>query len=301
MATMTASAIVDRVVAERRSEWLAERRNGVGASEVISLIDPRMAFGGEGPLALWMRKTGRVTEDKTSARMEAGRYHEHAVAAWFADEYQCKLEHAGNVSLASPKFPRLRATPDYYVESLEHGRGVVEMKCRFHYADAEEFQGEHPTLKWQVQVQAQMAVTGCTWGAVAALVVGDHTAWVVKRDDEFIARIGEAVEQWWAKYVETDTPPPDDSPGVAEWLCKYIPPKRNLVEVGLEDVAAVAAIKLESLRLARLEAARLEDEAKETVIKAIGTAADVGVAPGVRYSLLLRGKNKNRTLKLETK
>ena len=280
-----------------REMWLAERRKGVGASEVASIIAPEVAY--EGPLALWMKKTGRYTKDDATERMTSGRYHEPAVAAWFADEYQCQLQHAGNASLVSPVYPHLRATPDYYVTSPERGRGVVECKCRFHHAEVEEFSGEVPTLKWQIQVQSQMAVTGCRWGAVAALVVGEHMAWAMGQNDEFIARTGEAVEAWWEKYVVTDTPPPDDTKGVAEWLCKYIPPKRSLVTVELDDVAAVAAIKLESLRLARLEAERLEDEAKEAVIKAIGTGADVGTAPGVRYSLLLRGKNKNRTLKLE--
>lgn len=283
--------------ADDRAEWLKERAKGVGASEVCSIIAPEIAY--EPALALWMRRTGRVTEEKSSSYMTSGRYHEPGVAHWFSDEYSCKLEYAGNKSLVSATYPHLRATPDYYVTSPTFGPGLVEAKCRFSPADSMEFSGEHPTLKWQIQVQAQLAVTGRTWGAVAALVVGDHMAWVMKRDDEFIARLGTAVEEWWAKYVETDTPPPAEGPGVADWLAKYIPPKRDLVEVELDGPAMVAAMKLETLRQARIEAEKAEDEAKGLVMKAIGTAGDVGVAPGVRYSFLLRGKNKNRTLKLE--
>lgn len=280
--------------ASRRAAWLAARKLGIGGSEVCSIIAPHIAY--EPALALWLKKTGRVTEEKSSARMDAGRYHEPAVAAWFADEYQCELEHHGHTSVASGRYPHLRATPDYYVKSPEHGLGVVELKCRFHPGDSEEFSGKEPTLKWQIQVQAQMGVVGCSWGAVAALVVGEHMAWVMKRDDEFISRIGEAVEKWWEAHVIADTPPPvDDSPGVADWLLKYIPAKRDLVVVELDGEAMTAAMKLETLRQARLAAAKAEEAAKDQVITAIGYA-DAGDAPGLRY-LLAQGP-KNRVLKL---
>lgn len=282
-----------------RKAWLEERRKGIGASEVAAIIAPEFAY--EGPLALWLDKTGRRAPSPDDARMTAGRYHEPAVAHWFADEYGVKVIHNGDVSHVSPRFPHLRATPDYTVYCEKRGRGPLECKCRFHPGDVQEFADKEPHLRWQIQTQVQMECIpgGATWGAVAALVVGDHVAWALGRNDLFVERIGEAVERWWHDYVELDTPPPDGSEGVEEWLLAYVPPKREPIVVELDDVATAAALKVEPLRLERLRIEKLEKSAKATVIKAIGTA-DIGVGPGVKYALELpEGEGrKNRSLKL---
>jgi predicted phage-related endonuclease len=216
-----------------REEWLAKRRNYLGASEVAAVLgeDPR-----RGPLAVYEAKiTGHSTED--NAWLQYGRDIEGAIANFYAAETGREVRDLGATSIAvhpdipevrdlgatsiavHPDIPWLSATLDRQVWRDSESSGPLELKSIDPFGAkirADEYRDE-PLMHHVIQNQMQMACTGAKWGAIGALFPGYQLTHV---DMDFDAEAFEAaypiLEEFWDRVQRKDPPPPDQLPGTLD-------------------------------------------------------------------------------------
>jgi predicted phage-related endonuclease len=140
-----------------------------------------------------------------------------------------------------------------------------------------------PPVAYQMQVQAQMAVTGVEWAALAALMDGRLVPVDIDRHQAFIERMVEATARWWHDYVVLDVPPP--ASGLDRKLLEDLYPETG----GTVDLPAVVAAWDQELIQLKREIAEREgrQEVLENQLRALIGEATVGIIPGtgVGYSL----------------
>lgn len=265
-----------------REEWLSGRSTSIGASEVSAIygLNPWKS-----PYALWAEKCGLVASDSIETEWQRwGNLLEPAICEEYSKQTGRKIiDHGRYATRRSQTCPVLSCTLDREVEAFdERGPGVMDAKNVGPYKDAE-WEGEAPLI-YQIQIQAQLEVTGYRWGSLAVLIGGQKFRWIdVERNDKFIDSMREKCIAFW-KLVETRTPPPiDGSDSTADALAKLNP---------IDDGEAIAlpgdamdwdyTVQWASAEIRALEAKKQEAQNK---IKAAMGAAAFGVLPdGGRYS-----------------
>lgn len=204
-----------------RESWLSERRTFIGASDAPSIL----GVGYETPFAVWARKTGALPPDESENELlECGLVLQPAIIELLRRRsgYQVVEEPAWTVR-RHPHISWLGCSLDAFIDDAEAGIGVVEAKNVGSY-NAADWKDQEPPLRYNVQVQAQMAVTGATWAIVVGLIGGNRLVWhTVPRDDTFIDRMVRALGEFW-ELVESGTPPPvDGSEYTARVLARIFP------------------------------------------------------------------------------
>ncbi len=111
-----------------REEWLTNRINGIGGSEVSAIIgkNPYMTN-----VELWELKTGRRQQEDISAKP----YVQYGIAAedhlrelFKLDFPQYEVEYVDNNSFINPKYPFARASLDGWLTDQDGRKGVLEIK-----------------------------------------------------------------------------------------------------------------------------------------------------------------------------
>lgn len=186
-----------------RERWLAERRKGIGSSDIALLMG--VALGGS-EYELWLDKMGRGGGEQTGA-MQRGHWLEPHLADHFAQHTGLTIRRCG---LARHRLvEELQATPD----RLSEDGGCVEIKSM----------GTHATVRAQwrhggiaahayVQLQWQLKVSGRRHGWLVAYEI-DQEPMIrgpIERDETLMTRMSARAMAWWGKYVTTCTPPPPD-------------------------------------------------------------------------------------------
>lgn len=189
---------------------VAERQNWIGASEVAGLL-------GVSPFTsrfqLWHEKRGSVPRANLDGeeRIEAGRFLEPAIAAWASYKWNWPVFKVTDY-LVHPTVPRMGASLDF-----ETADGFpVEVKNVDYSAFREKWEAEGDELTdapihYLVQVQAQLACRpGRDHGWLVACVGGNSLYRMrVDRHPGLIARIEEAVREFWLSVEENREPRPD--------------------------------------------------------------------------------------------
>lgn len=197
-----------------REEWLAERRNHIGASDVAAILgfDKR-----RGPLAVYEAKvTGYSQEDNDWLRW--GRRMEGIVADMYADKSGRAVVDLGATEFQYHKeIPFLAATLDRQIPPDREGTiksdGALEVKnTDVPGFKPETWAADNPDLLYAiVQNQIQMACTGWDWGSIVGKFPFHQIAWFDQdRDDEFLKEVYQELEALW-KCVVDKTPPPVES------------------------------------------------------------------------------------------
>jgi putative phage-type endonuclease len=247
------------IVRSPRDAWLDERRKGVGASEVAAIlgVDPR-----RGPLAVYADKVAGKLGEPEEAWLAFGREVEGAIARGYARKTGRPLHVLDPYAIVRhPRLPVLGATLDAETEGSEQcpapgqGRGVLEAKAvGFHKRD--EWGLATAPLPFVVQVQAQMACRGVTWGTLAALMGGIAIADPVDMvpSADFVEVMLLKVERFWWHVTNQVPPAPDPTPGTqAAYRALYpadkgttiaLPPELFKAAQRLDDLAdEVQALK----------------------------------------------------------
>jgi len=210
------------MVAER-AEWLKKRSQSVGASEVAALLGLSPY---ESTYSLWAKKTGvdPLDFEDEPEWVRWGNLIEPIICDEYSRETGRKvIDHGRYAVKHSATCPHLSATLDREVVAFdERGNGVMDAKNAGFYKGSE--WTDTPPLIYQIQIQAQLEVTGYRWGSLAVLIGGNTFRWCdIERDEPFIALIRKKVAEFW-KLVETETPPPIDGSGsTAEVLRRLYP------------------------------------------------------------------------------
>jgi len=226
---MTTATLPYRVLTteSNTNEWLAARQAGVGASESAAVLG-ESAWGT--PYSIWQQKCSDTVTDETTDLMEFGHLAESLVVEFITRHperfgWMGTIIETGGV-WQSIEHPFLLASLDRQVLTLDGLVVPLEIKSvnDFQAADwkvggdgqADAIEQSDPDaqyevpLKYQIQVQQQMAVTGAPFGYVAVwLGKGVLVVIRVERDQAFIDEylVGK-VGDFWAFYVESRTPPP---------------------------------------------------------------------------------------------
>jgi len=187
-------------------------------------------------LSLWADKTGRETAPRTAQAemsMRVGRELEALVCMLASEEIGLPIERWSE-SLVMPGHPRVRATPDGFIHAAT--RGCFDAKVVGQHNMAEWLDGVVP-LDYQLQLQQQMLVTGCTWAIIAGLLLGSARQLVCKRiefDPELGQLIVDRIEWFWSTHVEADVAPEaDDHPSTAAAIAAMHPhDSKILIQLG---------------------------------------------------------------------
>jgi putative phage-type endonuclease len=278
-----------------RREWLDRRKQSIGASEVAALLGLSPY---ESPYSLWAKKVG--IDPPSDDEPEWVRWG-HLIEPIICDEYAREtgrkvIDHGRYAVRYSETCPHLSATLDREVAAFDdRGPGVMDAKNAGFYKGAD--WDEAPPLLYQVQVQAQLEVTGYQWGSLAVLIGGNTFRWCdIERDDVFIAMLRRKVAEFW-RLVETNTPPAvDGSSSTAEVLRRLYPNDKGTT-IALSGEAMQWTDEYQEYAQAGKDAGARQQLVKNKLMEAIGENT-FGVCPdGSKWSYK-SDKNGKRTLRL---
>lgn len=266
-----------------REAWLRVRRTGIGASEVAAVLGVHPYLSA---YTLWHEKRGLLPPLEESEAMEWGKLLEPVIADKYARVTGRKLvDHGRYQALRSSRWPFLIATLDREVAPVDgrKGPGALEIKTTGTFVEPK--WKDEPPLYVQTQMQAQLAVTGWSWGSFAVLVGGqkyDHLD--MNRDDDFIGILVEKCEAFW-RLVQDGTPPPvDGSDSTADTLAALHPDDNGDVVHLAAEQADWLRIREEAKAAIKREEAR-EQEASNHLRAAIGSATFGAMPDGRLLSL----------------
>jgi putative phage-type endonuclease len=264
-----------------RDLWLALRRAGIGASDVASILGCGFSTLAE----LWAEKTGRADGEDLSGveRIAWGNRLEPVIISAYAEPCYAgrPVERSGKL-LRSRVHPWALATLDAWTVHPVHGRIPLEVKKWSAFA-AEAWADGAPE-PYQIQVHAQMLVTGAPCASIACLIGGDRLVWCdVERDESMIARIVLECQRFW-RHVECDEMPPPD--GTPEWarVFRDVRPEEPGLVADLGDDARAWAAKLEEAQAAEKAAKAAASLAKNQLVSLLGSAPEGRFADGSGFT-----------------
>lgn len=198
-----------------REEWLKLRGSSIGGSESAALLglDPYMSY-----YELYGIKTGLYEKPNIQNKFTVlGTMLEDTVANlwqyWENDmdttihnyEADLKLNKCQklNAIVYHKKYPYLSANIDRVILSKERGRGVLEIKTISSW-EAKKWVSGLP-IKYLVQLQHYLLVTGYKWGQIAVLVMDTRELLVFEfeRDEDIINSIVENSQNFWERVEKT--------------------------------------------------------------------------------------------------
>lgn len=212
---------------ESREEWLAARRQFIGASESAAILGH--GYADQSPYTVWAAKVHPEEGDSLAdnERLACGRDLEPGLRAILRRLTNCEVaEPQGHRVDLHDEYPWMGATLDSLVADPEWGWVPGELKnvdSRLH-GDWSEDEGYGCPLKFQIQLQHQLAVTGAPGGYLLGLIGGNQPiVRRIPRHEQFISALLFQLEVFW-RYVETKTPPPiDGSEATAKAIARLYP------------------------------------------------------------------------------
>lgn len=253
------------ITPELRENWLAERSQGIGASEVAAIVgaSPWMS-----PIEIWQQKTGRTEPVTENESMRWGSLLEPVVIG----EYERRN---GVVVTGRQRFVRHPLMP-FFAATLDGVAGdkLIEIKTTSAFSkDFGDEESDEIPDQYRVQIHAQMAVTGLERAELVVLIGGQRLkVYPVERHVPLVNLIEDRVGEFW-RFVQDDTPPTwgkltpaalawinPDCEGVADWTAADV----DRVECAVADMERNKEV------IANLET---ENEAlKVRVLEALGSA-----------------------------
>jgi putative phage-type endonuclease len=184
-----------------RAQWLAERRTGIGGSDVAAILG---LSKWKSPLDVYLDKRGEAPEQEDTESLLWGRLLEPVIRQQYA-ERTGTIVRVPETMLRSPLHGCMVANVDGITDA---GR-VLEIKtARTAEGWGEEGSADIPDA-YALQVQHYMAVTGLIVTDVAVLIGGsDFRLYEVPADAELQDMLVEREEAFWLRVIHGDAPPP---------------------------------------------------------------------------------------------
>lgn len=253
----------NRKTFESREQWLEARKDGIGASEVATIVGLNPF---ETPLELWRRKVGIDPPKEENAAMRRGHYCEDAVARWWSNETGREIIAASAVDFMFVDGERdfLRVSPDrtfWLPEAVRNddNKGILECKTTNAVVDPEDL-----PKWWFCQVQMNLGVAGYSHGSIAWLGHGFEFGYAdIEFVPDFYQMLVEAVEKFWTVNVKQMVEPdPVNVRDIASKFRRHIDGK--VVEVGDDILDAYLLLKEVRTQCSAIEEqkAELEDRLK---------------------------------------
>ncbi len=257
-----------------REQWLAERRRGIGSSDIAALIgaDPY-----RGPLDVWLDKTGRSPEGIETRPMRLGHKLEPIILAEFTEEtgHEAILD---NRLAWHPSVSIACATPDALLVDLQAGAELKAPGLRQAGHWGRSWGDEYPE-HYLAQCAWQMAVKGLDEWFLAALLGGqDFRVYHIRRDRDLEGGLLEAAERFWRDHVVNDRAPELDASEAAR---RYVEGRFPLSSGPLRHATPEEISLTEQLAEARsrARAAEADEERIGNLLReSIGEAEGIQVA-----------------------
>lgn len=278
---------MSRTVLSNRATWLAKRSLGIGASDAAAVLG---VSPWHSPLSLFYTKRGEAPENQGQAfARRLGLELEDPIARLWSGETNRQFVRPAPGCFWLDQ----HATRPYMLASIDglcaHTPtdsdldDVLEIKTAA-ISKAAIWQDE-PPIDYIVQVQHQLAVTGAKFATIAALIGGVQLRYAdIERDDEFIAMLEAACEEFWRRVELNDPPPPDGSDATREFLKKLYPTaKPASVELPPEAVEWDQERERVKAEIKTLQA--VEQECENQIKAAIGENAQGTLRNGIVYTL----------------
>ncbi len=202
-----------------RNEWLEARQDGIGASEVATIVGLNPW---ESPYQLWRRKLGIDPPKEENFAMRAGHYLEDAVAKFWHDETGHEIIKASveDFMFIDTEKPFLRVSPDrtYWLSGMtrnDDNKGILECKTTQKSIDADDL-----PKHWFCQVQMNLGVAELERGSIAWLTQGREFGYKdIALVPDFYGWLVEEVEKFWKDHILGKKEP--DVSNVKDILLKY--------------------------------------------------------------------------------
>lgn len=199
-----------------QDEWLETRRNSIGGSDASAIVGLNPYFSA---YELWADKLGNLPAKEENEAMRLGHDLEEYVAKRFTEATGKKVRRK-NAIIYNTDFPFAHANVDRIVDGENAGlecktTSVLNLK-KFH-------DGNFPPT-YYVQCQHYMMVTGRPKWYLAVLVLGKEFLWFeIIRNDEDIAALKSAEQQFWQYVVEKIAPPVDGTTSCSDAINALYP------------------------------------------------------------------------------
>jgi len=270
-----------------RQQWLAERRKGIGGSDVAPIlgISPWAS-----PLDVFLDKRGELPDQPENEAMRWGNILEPVVRQEYANRTGQVVRQAGAI-LQHPKHAFMLANLDGYTDT---GRVFEAKTSRSDIGWGEPGSDEIPQT-YLLQVQHYMAVTGYPVADVAVLIGGsDFRIYTVEADHELHALLIDAEAQFWRRVVENDPP---EVVSMADALTAW-----GRASVAREVVAS-AEVEAAAKRLRSITEAikGMEKDAESEKLTILTAMQDADTLVGVDGKVLATWKAAKPAVRFDTK
>jgi putative phage-type endonuclease len=274
---------VERILPENREEWLAMRRHDVTSTEVSSLpgidLNPYRTA-----LDLYVAKVDpeAASEVAPNERMKWGLRLEEAIAKGVAEDLGLNIR-ALNQYLRDPA-ARLGASFDYEIVSQPDGPGILEIKTVGDMNYRHNWQDDEAPAYIELQVQAQLALSGRAWALIAALIGGGEIRVFKRQRDEEIERILRAKAAAFWQMVATRTPPPADYTRDADLLTRlYKAEPGKVIDLSADVEAGILVSQYQQAKASAKVADGIATDVKGRLLERIG-GAEVALGAGWKIS-----------------
>lgn len=260
--------------AEQRKSWLAERKSGLGGTDIASLV----GVGYGTPQTVWADKTNpEVVDGDVHPLLRIGKATESLNA-----ELYCKRMGLDRFDI-NPHGERITRNPkhSFAFASLDFERvdgRPVETKYTVFFGNerwGEELTDQIP-FGYIPQTHWQMDAVGSDVADVSVLSgSGEHRVYQVGRDVKLMAMLIEIGGEFWEKFVRTCTPPPDDwmHPAAKELTARLVAIEKERTVVLDDDAGQLAAdfVRLKEI----IKEAEAEADAKKSQLEILMDAQGV--------------------------
>lgn len=258
------------MTADRREQWLAERRTGIGGSDVAAILglSPWAT-----PLTVWLDKTGRSPQKEETLAMRIGTRLEDFVAELYCEETGRKVQRYTKMihrGCLLGNFDRLVIREGEKVAShMGEVRTDTLLECKTGTRPWDD--GEVP-IYYQTQVQHYMGLEPALKQAHIAylnLTYRQFSVYTIPRHDGVIAELQGRMSEWWERHIVRGEIPKPSTEADCKLLWQTSNPGKR-VEATAEILEAVE--RLRSVRTAYDEI-KGEKESLEAAVKgAMGNA-----------------------------
>lgn len=278
---------------DNRADWLAARREGLGASDapVILGLSPFKSA-----LQLYHEKTGMETERPSELEwLYWGNELEGPIAKRYAEVTGRPVSRKpfdGHYHIHWSEDPRtpwafatLDATAIRPVKGVEGDgeEGALEIKNASVYVGDKWI--DEPPVDYQVQNQHQQMVGAFGWGSIAALIGGNRFLWCdIERDNTFINTVlMPALIEFWDRVQRRDPPPIDGSDSAKAFLAQLYQQDKGTT-IALDGEAVDWDAELEEAKAAIKVAEEKKQLAENRIKAAIGEHSAATLPNGLVYT-----------------
>ncbi len=280
---MNIKAIATLTDITTKEQFLELRQRGIGSSEIAGVAGMSRFSN---PISVYYDKVADIddelekVEEEENEFMYWGKKLEAVVADEFADRNpEIRVMDTDEV-YQHPQHEWMLASPDRFLDCPDKFRGILEIKTTSAY-NAEDWKDGQVPDEYVLQVQHQMAVTGCAYAYVAVLIGGNkYLQQLIPRDDEIIGQLVDIGGRFWDRVI-TRTPPELDGTAISKALLDVLYPEAAPdAVVELPPVAEGLLAEYADAERREKDAGQEKEAAKNKLKNLLGSA-EAGTIDGV--------------------